>query len=122
MKRLLALSALAAALALTACVAYVEPTGYSEPAPGIVVAPVLPNVVILPDRPFYSYGGYVYYYDTGHDYWLYSRNRSGPWYRLPGSHYPNRFQYRGKWHGGGAERDRGWGGDRDRRMDRDRMH
>src|SRR5512142_169967 len=98
MKKMLILSSLVVALALSGCVAYVEPTGY-DPTPSVVYAPALPNEVILESRPFYSYGGYTYYYDSGHNYWLYSNSRRGPWYQLPRSHYPRRYQYKGKWYG-----------------------
>ncbi|MGE5190527.1 MAG: hypothetical protein ACM3NF_10760 [Gemmatimonadota bacterium] len=106
-------------LALTACVPYYAGTYYEEPgvSAGVSVSvPVLPPVVVLESRPYYTYGGYYYYWDTDRGFWLYSNARRGPWYRLPHSHYPERFQYRGQWHEGrgrGLERGRGRGHDRD---------
>lgn len=88
-------------LLLTACVPYyVDYSGYYEPTPSVVVAPVLPPTVVLESRPYYPYRGYYYYWDADRDFWIYSRHNRGPWYRLPPSHYPERFQYKGKWHEG----------------------
>ncbi len=106
-------------LLLSACVPYyVDYSGTYESGPAVVEAPVLPPVVVLDSRPYYSYGGFYYYWDTDRDFWVYSRGGRGPWYRLPPSHYPERFQYRGQWHerGGGRERER----DRERGMERGR--
>lgn len=88
-------------LLLTACVPYyVDYSGNYEPTPSVVVAPVLPPLVVLESRPYYTYRGYYYYWDGDRDFWTYSRSRRGPWYRLPHSHYPERFQYKGRWHEG----------------------
>jgi hypothetical protein len=54
----------------------------------------------LENRPYYAYGGYHYFWDADRDFWVYSRTNRGPWYQLPRSHYPERFQYRGEWHEG----------------------
>lgn len=97
-------------LLLTACVPYYAGTYESGPSAEVSVSvPILPPVVVLESRPYYTFRGYYYYWDADRDFWLYSRARRGPWYQLPSSHYPERFQYRGKWH----ERGRGRGHDRD---------
>lgn len=73
---------------------------YYDSGPSTVVAPALPPQVVLETRPYYTYRGYYYWWDADRDYWLYSRYRRGPWFRLPHSHYPDRFQYRGRWYEG----------------------
>ncbi len=101
-------------LLLTACVPYyVDYSGAYEPTPPVVDVPILPPQVVL-EQPYYFYGGFYYYWDAGHDVWTYSRSNRGPWYRLPPSHYPERFQYRGQWHEG---RGRGMGHGRERERD-----
>lgn len=88
-------------LLLTACMAYyADYPGTYEPTPPVVIAPILPPLVVLEARPYYAYRGYYYHWDDDHDFWLYSRYRRGPWYRLPRSHYPERFRYKEKWHQG----------------------
>ncbi len=96
-------------LFLGACVPYyVDYSGtYESGGPAVVEAPVLPPEIVLESRPYYSYGGFYYYWDADRDFWLYSKRGRGPWYRLPPSHYPERFQYRGQWHGRGEGRERG---------------
>ncbi len=105
-------------LLLTGCVPYaVDYSGTYESPPAVVEAPVLPPQIVLETRPYYFYGGFYYYWDNDRDFWLYSRGNRGPWYRLPPSHYPDRFEYRGRWHEGrgrGEERERGRGEDRER--------
>ncbi len=97
---------------LAACVPYyVDYSGYYESPPAVVEAPVLPPQIVLETRPYYFYGGFYYYWDVDRDFWVYSRQQRGPWYRLPPSHYPERFQYRGEWHEGRRGRgDEGRGG------------
>jgi hypothetical protein len=73
--------------ALSACV--VAPTRGG----GLEVVPVLPTVVELDVEPYYTYGGYVYYYSG--DRWLYSTSRNGPWTELPRSHWPRETRRRG---------------------------
>ncbi len=100
-------------LLLTACVPYyVDYSGTYEPGPVVVEAPILPPLVVLETRPYYAYRGYYYYWDNDRDFWLYSRTGRGPWYQLPRSHYPDRFQYRGRWHEGGRGPGRGMERDR----------
>ncbi len=92
-------------LVLTACAPYyVDYSGAYEPAPPVIEAPILPPLVVLETRPYYQYGGFDYYWDNDRDFWLYSRSGRGTWYRLPPSHYPERFQYRGQWHEGARGR------------------
>lgn len=100
MKRYAMLLAAFPVLLLTACVPYYAGTYESGPVGVTVSVPVLPPLVVLETRPYYAYGGYYYYWDADRDYWVYSRARRGPWYQLPRSHYPERFQYRGKWYEG----------------------
>ena len=117
MKRYAIMPIASVLLLLTACAPYyVDYSGTYESGPAVVEAPVLPPVVVLETRPYYSYGGFYYYWDNDRDYWVYSRNNRGPWYRLPPSHYPERFQYRGQWH----ERGRGRGEERERGGERER--
>lgn len=109
--------------ALAACVPYYAGTYSEEPvSAGVSVSvPILPPLVVLETRPYYTHRGYYYYWDADRDFWLYSKARRGPWYRLPHSHYPERFQYKGKWHEGrGRGRDGDRGRDRDGDRDRDR--
>lgn len=113
MKRYAILLAALPVLLLTACVPYyVDYSGTYESGPAVVEAPILPPEVILESRPYYVFRGYYYYWDNDRDFWLYSRSNRGPWYQLPRTHYPERFQYRGQWHEGrgrgGGDRDRGW--------------
>lgn len=116
MKRYATLLTTVPLLLLTACVPYyVDYPGTFEPTPSVVVAPVLPPLVVLETRPYYVYSGFYYYWDDHRDLWLYSRYRRGPWYRLPRSHYPERFRHKGKWHTGrgrGRDHDRGRGSGR----------
>jgi hypothetical protein len=108
-------------LLIAGCVPYYAdyPRAY-EPTPTVVEVPVLPPQVILETRPYYTYRGYHYYWHPDHNVWLYSHARKGPWYRLPRSHYPQRFQYKGRWHEGERERDRDYDRDRDRDRGRGR--
>ena len=112
MKRYRMILATYGILIFTGCVApyAVEYPGTYDPTPSVVAVPVLPPVVVLETRPYYVYGGYYYYWDSHRDSWAYSRSNRGPWYQLPRSHYPERFQYHGQWHEG---RGRGGGHDRD---------
>jgi len=87
MKRL-ALVVLFAGLMLSGCVVAPAPPGY-----GGDVAPPLPAVIELGIDPYYSYGGFYYFYD--HDRWHYSRHRGGPWTELPRSHWPKEIRRRG---------------------------
>ncbi len=104
----LALLPLAAWL-LSACV--VGPPGHRpEASVGIgigIAVPALPLVVELGSDPYYSQGGYTYFYDNNR--WRYAQSRSGPWVELPRSHYPREIRYR----------DRGEGRDRDGHRGRD---
>jgi hypothetical protein len=93
-------------LFLAACVPYYAGTYESGPVGVTVSVPILPPLVVLETRPYYTYRGYYYYWDADRDFWLYSKVRRGPWYQLPRSHYPERFQYRGRWYEGGRGRGR----------------
>lgn len=75
-------------LVLAACV--MVPAQHGE---GVVIAPALPAVVELVD-PYYSYGGFIYYYHG--DRWSYSKSRSGPWNDLPRDRYPRETRFRGR--------------------------
>jgi hypothetical protein len=117
MKRYVMLPAASALLLFSACVVPypVEYSGTYEPTPPVVEVPALPPMVVLETRPYYGYGGYHYYWDANRDFWLYSRSNRGPWYQLPRSHYPERFQYKGEWHEGrGHGREHGMGGEHGR--------
>lgn len=97
---------------LAGCAAYYgPPPRVYAPAPIVVEVPVLPPEVILVKRPYYAHRGHHYYWHEGDRVWLYSKSRRGPWHRLPRSHYPKKFKYRGKWHEEnghrGRDRDRG---------------
>jgi hypothetical protein len=85
---------------LAACVPYYvdRPTYYEPTPPSYVEVPALPPQVVLEERPYYRYRDYHYYWDVDVGIWLYSRSNRGPWYQLPRSHYPGRFQYRGRWY------------------------
>lgn len=102
MKRPLLIPLAFVLLILAGCVVPypVDYSGTYEPTPPVIDVPVLPPLVVLEARPYYAYGGYYYYWDANRDFWLYSRTNRGPWYQLPRSHYPERFQYRGEWHEG----------------------
>lgn len=106
MSRYMTIAVPLALLLLGACMPYYADYpgnydyGYSDTTPPTVAAPPLPSLVVLETRPYYTYRGYYYWWDADRDYWLYSRYRRGPWYRLPYSHYPDRFQYRGRWYEG----------------------
>jgi hypothetical protein len=107
MQRMLS-AALFTALVLTGCV--VAPAGRYDA--DVVVAPRLPVVVELGVEPYYSYGGFYYYY---HDHlWQYSRARTGPWKYLPTDRYPREIRYKDR------DRDRDRDHDRDHGPDRDR--
>ncbi len=94
----LVLVALCAALMLTACVIAPAPPGYE-----VEVAPPLPPVIDLGVEPYYYHSGYYYFYD--HDYWRYSRSKSGPWQELPRSHWPKEIRrHGGEEHRGGEFR------------------
>lgn len=72
----------------------VAPDPYADPySPyrGVVMAPALPEVVVLRDRPYYYYRGYHYLYDDGR--WYYSRNQRDRWRQLPHSHWPRDTRY-----------------------------
>jgi len=60
----------------------------------VVIAPALPYEVYLYDRPYYSYGGFYYFYDN--DRWYYSRSKGGRWLDLPRSHWPHDTRWRGR--------------------------
>lgn len=77
---------------LTGCVVAPDPyyDGYA-PRHGVVVAPALPDVVVLYDRPYYYYRGYHYLYDDGR--WYYTRNQQERWRELPHSHWPRDTRY-----------------------------
>jgi hypothetical protein len=108
------LAAPLAALLLSACV--VAPTGRGhEVGLGIgITVPALPLIVELGSEPYYSQGGYVYYYENNR--WRYAQSRSGPWVELPRSHYPKETRYRER----PDRRDRDRDHDRDRDSDRRR--
>ena len=81
-------------LLMSACV--VGPPGRG-PVVGVGVGisvPTLPLIVELGSDPYYSHGGYTYYYDN--ERWRYANSRSGPWVDLPRSHYPRETRYRGR--------------------------
>lgn len=63
-----------------------------SPYRGVVLAPALPEVVVLGDRPYYYHRGYHYFYDDGR--WYYSRNQRDRWRQLPESHWPRDTRYR----------------------------
>ena len=92
------LTGLVTALLIGGCV--VAPAGRG-PGVGIgigiglgIPVPMLPLVVELGSDPYYSHGGYSYYYDN--DRWRYAESRNGPWQDLPRSHYPRETRYRGR--------------------------
>ncbi len=109
MKRFL-LAAPLAAILFTACMVAPAHRG------GAVIVPALPSVVILEDEPYYSYGGYYYFYEG--DLWRYSESRNGPWMELPRDRYPRevRFKHRGR----DEDRDRGERYERYEREEHDR--
>jgi hypothetical protein len=81
------------ALLLSACV--VSPAGHGRTTVGIgITVPTLPLVVELGSDPYYTHGGYTYFYDN--DRWRYAESRSGPWVDLPRSHYPRETRFRGR--------------------------
>lgn len=93
-------------LALGGCV--VAPPGRG-PGVGIgigigIAVPTLPLVVELGADPYYSHGGYSYFYDN--DRWRYAESRGGPWLELPRSHYPRETRYRGRSDGHDGRRGR----------------
>lgn len=92
-----------AALLLSACV--VAPPGRGgRVGVGVgigISVPTLPLIVELGSDPYYSHGGYTYFYDN--DRWRYSESRAGPWLDLPRSHYPRETRFRGR---DGRDRDR----------------
>ncbi len=107
MKRYATVLAAFPLLFLVSCVPYyADYYGPYESAPAVVEAPILPPLVILDANPYYFYRGYHYYWNADRGYWLYSHNNRGPWYRLPRTHYPERFRYQGRWHEEGRERRR----------------
>lgn len=71
---------------------------------GVMVAPLLPQVVVLDVEPFYFYSDFVYHYTN--DRWYYSQSRRGPWAELPRDRYPREVRYKGK--GGKHGRDRNY--------------
>lgn len=79
------------ALLLAGCVVAPDPYYDSYSQPGVVVAPVLPEVVVLSGRPYYYHRGYHYFYDDGR--WYYSRNQRDRWRELPRSHWPRDTRY-----------------------------
>ena len=87
---------LVSALLLTGCVVAPDPY-YAPYGPGVVVAPALPEVVVLRDRPYYYHRGYHYFYDDGR--WYYSRNQRDRWRELPRSHWPHDTRYDRPRHG-----------------------
>jgi hypothetical protein len=108
------------ALLLSACV--VAPPGRG-PGVGIGIGlsvPALPLVVELGSDPYYSHGGYTYYYDN--DRWRYADSRAGPWVDLPRSLYPRETRFRGRQDGRDRDRDRdGIPNSRDRDRDGDNV-
>lgn len=99
-----------AALLLGGCV--VAPAGRGDGVGiGIGIAvPALPLIVELGADPYYSHGGYTYFYDN--DRWRYSASRSGPWVDLPRSHYPRETRFRDRPDRRDRDRDRDRGPDR----------
>ncbi len=85
-------------LPLAGCVVAPDPyyTPYGPPS-GVVVAPALPEVVVLSDRPYYYYRGYHYLYDDNR--WYYTRNQRDRWRVLPHSHWPRDTRYHHPPHG-----------------------
>lgn len=104
-----------AALLLSACV--VGPPGRANVGIGVgITVPTLPLIVELGSDPYYTHGGYTYFYDN--DRWRYANSRSGPWVDLPRSHYPRETRYRGRQDGRDRDRD-GIPNSRDRDRDGD---
>ena len=100
MKRILILALLAVSL-LAACA--IVPAGRSgHGSSGVMIAPVLPSVVVLGIEPFYFYSDFHYHFTNNG--WYYSKERRGPWARLPRNRYPKEVRYEGK--GGKHYRDR----------------
>lgn len=64
------------------------------PRPAVVVAPALPALVVLDVEPFYFYGGFHYHLDGG--VWFFSKDKGGPWTKLPKDRYPKDVKFKGK--------------------------
>jgi len=112
MKKILISMLIIAVSLLTACV--VVPGGrYGHSSGEIVMAPFLPQIVVLGAEPYYSYSGFQYRYTN--DRWYYSKSRRGPWAELPRNRYPKEVRFKGK------DRNQNRGRDDDQR-DRDRDH
>lgn len=92
-----------AALLLSACVVAPAGRGHGVGIGVGITVPVLPLVVELGSNPYYSHGGYTYFYDN--DRWRYADSRAGPWVDLPRSHYPRETRYRGRHEGRDRDRD-----------------
>ena len=76
----------ASVLLLTGCVVTARPGG------GIVVVPILPEVVELDSDSYYAPGGYHYFFNN--ERWYYSTTRDGERRELPRSHWPRVTRYR----------------------------
>lgn len=79
---------------LTSCL--VVQDGHRHNHDGVILVPVLPNVVVLSPEPYYFYNGYHYHYRENR--WYYSRSRSGPWSDLPRDHYPKEVRFKKRGH------------------------
>ncbi len=105
-----------AALLLSACVVAPPGRGHGVGIGIGITVPALPLVVELGSEPYYTHGGYTYFYDNNR--WRYADSRAGPWVDLPRSHYPRETRYRGR--PGGRDQDRdGTPNHRDRDRDGD---
>ena len=104
--KMISISAIIVASLLTAACAVV-PAGPGQGYGGVMLVPVLPQLVVLGAEPYYYYSGYHYHYRDNR--WFYARSRRGPWINLPRGHYPHEVRFR--------DRGRGW--DRGRGYDRD---
>jgi hypothetical protein len=107
MKKLLLAMLIAVSLLAACMVVPTDRRGYGSG--GVVVAPLLPQVVVLDVEPFYFYSDFVYHYTN--DRWYYSQSRRGPWAELPRDRYPREVRYKGK----GGKHGRGWDHDNRRR-------
>jgi hypothetical protein len=67
----------------------------------VEVAPPMPEAVELGDDPYFSQGGYYYYYQG--DRWSYASRRDGPWIELPRERYPREVTFHGQIHQRGQE-------------------
>lgn len=92
-----------AALLLSACVVGPHGRGAGVGVGIGINVPTLPLVVELGSDPYYTHGGYTYFYDN--DRWRYADSRAGPWVDLPRSHYPRETRFRGRQDGRDRDRD-----------------